>query len=252
MLADVDPDLVTGIDPDEAQVARGRSVARVIHLDPPEWDTTAICARADDGWLGLYLVDGLLIRRVNIGKRSACELFGPTDLIRPWDSDGDYPPLPISVDWLVVKPTRLAVLDREFMHRIAPWPTISSRLVSRVAERARYLALNQVVTHLPRAHARLLALFWLLAERWGRVTADGVCVTLPLTHELLAMLVGAHRPTVTLALQRLNRSGFLIRERSDRWLLTHSAIENLAHPDTVGVIADDDPGMPSAVDCDQL
>ena len=34
---------------------------------------------------------------------------------------------------------------------------------------------------------------------------------LPLTHEVLAMLVGAHRPTVTIALQRLSRAECLIR-----------------------------------------
>jgi len=74
--------------------------------------------------------------------------------------------------------------------RIARWPTISSQLVSRIAQRARYLTLTQAVTHLPRAYARLLILFWLLAERWGRVGPAGVYVTLPLTHEVLAVIDG--------------------------------------------------------------
>ena len=121
------------------------------------------------------------------------------------------------------------------------WPTITSRLVSRVAQRARYLTLTQAVTHLPRAYVRLLILFWLLAERWGRVGTEGVYVTLPLTHEVLAMLIGAHRPTVTIALQRLTRAGFLIRERSDRWLLTNSAIETLEHPESMALVVDEGP-----------
>ncbi len=240
-LLDADPDLAIGVPPDEAQLARSRAVAAVLELEPPNWDTAPIAARAEAGWLGLFVLDGLLMRRVEVGKRSACELFGPTDLIRPWDTDGDYDPLPISVSWLVLKRTRLAVLDTAFVLRVARWPTITSRLVSRVAQRARYLTLTQAVTHLPRAYVRLLILFWLLAERWGRVGTDGVYVTLPLTHEVLAMLIGAHRPTVTIALQRLTRAGFLIRERSDRWLLTNSAIEALAHPESMGLVVDDDP-----------
>ena len=101
------------------------------------------------------------------------------------------------------------------------------------------------MTHLPRAYARLLILFWLLAERWGRVARDGVHVTLPLTHEVLAMLVGAHRPTVTIALQRLTRAGLLTRERPDRWLLTNRAIEYLGEPESVELIDD---GTDDAVD----
>lgn len=235
MFLDIDPDLGDGLDPEQLHRARARSAVHVLELEPPDWDTAAICALADPAWLGLSVLDGLLIRRVNVGNRFACELFGPSDVIRPWDTDSEYDPVPIAVDWLVVKPTSLAILDSGFVRRVAPWPTIGSRLVGRVAQRARYLALSQAVTHMTRAHARLLVLFWLLAERWGRVTADGVCVTLPLTHELLAMLIGAHRPTVTIALQRLTRSGFLIRERSDRWLLTSRAIESLAHPETLGL-----------------
>ncbi|HEY2317536.1 MAG TPA: helix-turn-helix domain-containing protein [Solirubrobacteraceae bacterium] len=239
-LLDADPDLAAGVPAAEMPLARARAVANVIELEPPIWDTRDLAERAEPGWLGLFVLDGLLLRRVEVGKRSACELFGPTDIIRPWDTDGEYDPLPITVSWLVLEHARLAVLDTAFVLRIARWPMISSRLVSRIAQRARYLTLTQAVTHLPRAYARLLILFWLLAERWGRVGTAGVYVTLPLTHEVLAMLIGAHRPTVTIALQRLTRAGFLIRERSDRWLLTNSAIETLEHPDRLGLVVEGD------------
>jgi len=235
-LLDADPDLGSGVEEAELEVARHRAVAAVTHVEPPRWDPTPIREAAKDGWLGLMLIDGLMLRRVTVGKRVACELFGPGDLIRPWDADGEYDPLPIAVDWVVLKPTRLAVLDTAFALRIARWPSITSEIVGRVAQRARYLALTQAVTHLPRAYARLLILFWLLAERWGRVGPEGVHITLPVTHEVLAMIVGAHRPTVTIALQRLTRAGLLTRERPDRWLLTHHAIERLGTPESLRLI----------------
>lgn len=234
-LLDVDSDLGDGLDQRELADARPKAAASLVDVETG-WRPGSISAEGKEGWLGLFLVEGLLIRQVTVGKRPACELFGPGDLIRPWDTDGEYTPLPISVQWHVLKPTRLAVLDTAFVVRIAPWPSITSRMVSRVAQRARYLALTQAVTHLPRVHARLLILFWLLAERWGRVAPDGVRITLPLTHEVLGMLVGALRPPVTLALQRLSRAGLLTRERHDRWLLTHLAIERLGHPDSLSLI----------------
>jgi CRP/FNR family cyclic AMP-dependent transcriptional regulator len=238
-LLDADPDLAEGLEDGQHQLARRRAAVGVIEIDPPSWDPASISSEADAGWLGLFLLDGLMIRRVQVGRRSACELFGPSDLIRPWDTDGEYSPLPISVDWIVLKSTRLAVLDTGFAMRIAPWPTITSRIVGRVAQRARNLALTQAVTHLPRAYARLLILFWLLADRWGRVGPNGVHITLPLTHQVLAMLVGAQRPTVTIALQRLTRAGLLTRERPDRWLLTSHAVESLRRPESIALIDSD-------------
>ena len=233
---DEDPDLAAGVPEDELAAARRRAIATVVEVDPPDWDSDALAPRAEAGWLGLFIIDGLMIRRVVVGKRAACELFGPGDLLRPWDTDGEYDPLPISVDFLVLKHARLAVLDTAFVLRVAHWPTINSRIVSRVAQRARYLALSQAVMHLPRAHPRLLILFWLLAERWGTVGPDGVRVSLPLTHEVLGMLIGAQRPTVTIALQRLARAGLLVREATDRWLLTNDAIERLGRPESLALL----------------
>jgi CRP-like cAMP-binding protein len=240
VVLDADRDLAEDIPAAELDVARQHSVARVIQVDGSSWNPEPVVGISEPGWLGLFQLDGLMVRRVQVGKRSACELFGPGDILRPWDADGEYDPLPIKLDWLVLRPSRLAVLDTAFALRIARWPSISSRICSRIAQRARYLALTQAVTHLPRAHPRLLMLFWLLADRWGTVSTDGVRVTLPLTHETLAMLVGSRRPTVTIALQRLARAGLLTRERSHRWLLTTHAIELLAQPESLAVLGDEE------------
>jgi len=55
----------------------------------------------------------------------------------------------------------------------------------------------------PLVRDRLLGLFALWAERWGKVMAEGVRIDLPLTHEQPAMLCGARRPSVTVALRSL-------------------------------------------------
>jgi len=76
---------------------------------------------------------------------------------------------------------------------------------------------------LKRVDTRLLAFFWHLADRFGKVTADGVLIPLPLTHRQLALLVGAQRPSVTSALGALAERGQLRRDDNGNWLLAHSA-----------------------------
>lgn len=241
---DVDPDLASGIPPEQLDTARARSRAFVVTLEGPGWDTTDVCRASRPDWLGLLVLGGLMIRQVSVGSRTACELFGPGDLIRPWDADGEYEPLPIALAWRIARPARLAVLDAGFAHGTSPWPTIVSCLMGRVATRARSLALDHAVSHLPRADARVLILFWLLAERWGRVGSDGIRVTLPLTHELIAMLVGIRRPSATIALQRLTEADLLLREGRSAWRLTRAAQQYLREPESlnlVGAPAGDEP-----------
>jgi CRP-like cAMP-binding protein len=52
-----------------------------------------------------------------------------------------------------------------------------------------------------------------LARSYGRVGTDGLVLDLPLTHELLAEMVGSTRETVTRALARLAHEGMIRHER---------------------------------------
>jgi CRP-like cAMP-binding protein len=62
---------------------------------------------------------------------------------------------------------------------------------------------------------------WLLAESWGLVTPTGTVLPIALTHAALGGLIGARRPTVTLALGNLSASG-LVRREPRGWLLLGS------------------------------
>jgi CRP-like cAMP-binding protein len=63
-------------------------------------------------------------------------------------------------------------------------------------------------------------LFWHLADRWGRVTPQGIVVPLRLTHGTIARLICMRRPTVSATLMRLVRAGELARNRDATWILT--------------------------------
>ncbi len=51
-----------------------------------------------------------------------------------------------------------------------------------------------------------------LAREHGRVVADGVRLDFPITHELLAEMIGYARETVSRAIERLERTGFVVRD----------------------------------------
>src|SRR5262249_13955877 len=99
----------------------------------------------------------------------------------------------------------------------------------RMAERSARQAVMQAVCHNPRVDARLRGLFWHLADRWGRVTSAGVVLPLRLTHDSLARLVGAQRPTVSTALKGLHDAGEITRRRDGAWVLLPESQERLQH-----------------------
>lgn len=240
-LFDADPELAELVPVAERLQARRRAAVRVLELAGPQWSPEDVNAEALPEWFGLLVLRGALVRRVRAASRTGCEILGSGDIFRPWDEDGDHDPLIVGVDWQVLAPTQLAVLDDAFASGVACWPRVSARLMQRTAARARRLGLTAAVTHLPRIHARLLLIFWLLADRWGAVTSDGVVVKLGLTHEVLAALVGSHRPSVTTALKRLSGDGLLFRGSANRWLLTHKALDLLRSVESLSLL-DGHPG----------
>lgn len=204
-------------EPDRSR-ARQHAVAGIAELPSGSWDPHA--RSLPEAELGLLVLQGLLIRQVEVPDARCGELLGPGALLRPWDDSATDAPMRRDVTWHVVEPTRVAVLDRHFLRIAAHWPALVTALVGRAVERAHDLALMMSIQSLKRVDARLLAFFWHLADRYGKVTADGVLVPLALTHRQLALLVGAQRPSVTSALGTLAERDLLRRDAQGHWLLS--------------------------------
>src|SRR5579884_665845 len=169
--------------------------------------------------LGILVLSGVLIRRVGIDGRFGAELLGEGDLLRPWQWESDSPTLALERAWSILEPTRLALLDDDFVSRcVGSYPGLVSPLVGRAMQRARNLAVNMAIVHQARVDARLHMLFWHLAGRWGKVRSEGTVLRMRLTHTVLADLVAARRPTVTSALSELARSE-LVRSTGEEWVL---------------------------------
>ena len=211
-----DPELAEAIEPARHSQAVEALVAREVRVPSGAWVGRSI--PIDDG-IGLLVLEGVMLHRVGIDGRFGAELVGEGDVLRAVSQELENPTLPLTVEWLVLEPARVAVLDERFVRQLARFPQVAGKLFARSVLRSRQLAVNMAIVHQARVDVRLNLLFWHLAGRWGRVRSDGVVVPLRLTHTVLADLVAARRPTVTSALSDLSRRG-LVRAVSDGWLLS--------------------------------
>jgi CRP/FNR family transcriptional regulator, cyclic AMP receptor protein len=228
-VADEDPGLLGPLTGELAEAARHQLVARTQWRDPGRWEPLGVdLPREFDGWLGLLVLDGLVVRQLTVGGLRCCELLGPGDILRPWDEDDDVATLDTEADWRVLEPTRMALLDAGFARRASRWPSLNAELMHRSIRRSRSLSVLLALTQARRADVRLRTLFWHLADRWGRVTPDGVVLPLRLTHSVIAQLTGLRRPSVSLSLGELERSGEIVRLSKSSWLLARNAADQRA------------------------
>lgn len=212
-----DPDLSAELGEDRRAQADGRSLAVTLRRPTGSWKASADADLARDGF-GLLILDGLLVRRVGFEERFGAELLGAGDILQPALHDGEQATLPFEATWRVIAPVRLAILDRAWATRMAPYPEVAIALHRRALVRSRRLATMQAIAQHRRLEERLLLFFWEVADRFGRVRMDGVVLEVPLTHELISHLVGARRPSVSAALSRLECSGRVARHGRS-WLL---------------------------------
>ena len=235
-LVDADPDLGDLLEPRELERARREAITREQRLTPGEWDAAAAQDPAQHH-RGFLIVDGLLSRTVEVMGRHCVELVGHGDVMRPWSWDETGSHVRAEIGWQVLEDTRLAVLDHELVLRIVPWPQLGLELFNRGTRRAHHLAVALAIAHHQRVGDRLLLTLWHLAERWGRVTADGIVIPLPLGHQRLADLVGAQRQSVTTALGGLARAGSVSRRDDGTWVLHGEPPEELRHHRLVAALS---------------
>ena len=212
------PELAERLDDEQRELARRHVIAPVETLPPGAWRPRRELD-PQPGQLGVLLLDGLVTRDVVLEETLATELVGRGDILRPTDHDGQDAPVPFDVAWHVLEPARVALLDRHFTRVVGHWPELVEELFRGGVRRAQSLAITLAVSHLRRVDTRLLVMFWYLADRWGKVTPQGVHVPLRLTHQTLGRLVGAQRPSVTTSLKQLVQEGCLTRAEDHSWLL---------------------------------
>lgn len=216
-ILDEDPDLGQGLSAPDRRLAEALLHAPVIAVAPSRWEPPEYDA---DRALGFLVLDGLLGQRVRIGPAVVTELLTRGDILRPWDSAADGDLIANEHEWKVFGPARIAVLDERITAVIGHVPELGVAISARIWRRSHARTCLMAVTHLQRVEDKLLGSFWLLAQSCGRVTRDGIKIPFTLTHAVIGEIIGAQRPSVTLAVKRLMERGQMRRDPDGAYVLT--------------------------------
>jgi CRP-like cAMP-binding protein len=167
------------------------------------------------------VLSGTVAIDVAIASRVCTSLIGPTELILLGGTANESVPLHWGLS--VLEPAMVAVLDERLLVIARRWPRLLIALLNRGAQQTRHAILQKAISQLPRVEDRLLALMWSLADRRGIVRQDGIWVHLAITHDALAQMIGARRPTVSLGLKSLSAQG-LLRAEAGGWLIDRASL----------------------------
>jgi CRP/FNR family cyclic AMP-dependent transcriptional regulator len=215
-LLDLDSDLAEALGDEAAARARDRVGVATVKLSAGSWRPEELTPQFRRAF-ALIVCDGLIVRELDLAATLTADLLGPGDIVALGETSETL--LSTGEHWHVSASATVAILDDRVLPALHAWPALSSRLIARAARQAARAAEQRAISQLPRVELRIRALLWHLAERWGRMGPAGVVVPLELTHGALGHLVGARRPTVTLALGELTRDGAVVRREDGAWVL---------------------------------
>jgi hypothetical protein len=212
-LLDAKLELTRHLSPEERAELRDIALPAV-EVAPGPLELDALLVAHDAFAAGV--IGGMVVQALQIGEQSGVQLLGPGDLLV--QGGAGSPPWLERVEFRAPGPVRLAILGDGFVAVARRAPRLISSLYECVADQMQRVTGQLVICQLPRVDQRVLAIMWLLAESWGQVTTGGVRLPLALTHETIGAMVGARRPTVTLALRKLSQQGSILHQDSG-WLL---------------------------------
>jgi Crp-like helix-turn-helix domain len=108
-------------------------------------------------------------------------------------------------------PSRLIGITADARDRLLGAPgaadVLLEQLAQTLAQKQAALGNFAHTRHIERVRRKLLQ----LAESYGHVAADGIRIDFPVSHTLLADMIGSSRETVTRSLDELQRTGFVVR-----------------------------------------
>lgn len=213
---------------DDLVPAEGRETAARVLVVPvirgEDEDLTEHLAGASATAFDFLVAEGVVLKETVLSARSAMELLGSGDVLAPPLTASQQLDSRAVSRYVAHGPASLAVLDHRFTQAARRWPRLSDLLHDRLARQTHRASMHLAMLHQTRVEERIMSLFVDLAERFGRMTADGMMVELNLTHQLIGRLVGAQRPTVTLALSSLASTGGLARLDDGAWRIAPKAV----------------------------
>jgi Crp-like helix-turn-helix domain len=123
---------------------------------------------------------------------------------------------------------RVSAISAERRAKLLNLPAAAGRIVeqltSALSQRQEAIANLASSRHVERVRRKLLQ----LARGYGHVVHDGIRIDFPVSHALLAEMIGSSRETVTRAVDELQRAGFVTRRGST--YLVRAPLESVLGP----------------------
>ena len=205
-------DLLNGLDPAAVKrMLRGVTAVRLAQgelLDVTE--SGAACCVVRSGRLALDLDEEDAERHRTVTLLEEGDVLLPAS--QSWTSVGPR------VRGRALEPSVVLVIDHARFEGWLTEPRIAANLVRVLAAQIADRELAVAIALEPRVERRLLFKLRQLAERFGRVTPQGIRLDLRLTHQQLAEMVGAVRESVTIALGKLVQNDEITIENRTIWI----------------------------------
>lgn len=221
-LARVWPEIESLISPEDGDLAARVLTAPMLTSDGGT--LSELIAAADPTAFGFLVTQGVVFKETVLSARSALELLGPGDVLAPPLTASRQLDSRAVSRYIAHGPASIAVIDHRFRQAARRWPELSDLLHDRLGQQTHRASMHLAMLHQTRVEDRILSLFADLAERFGRMTPEGVIIDLGLTHELIGRLVGAQRPTVSLALSVHASEGVIARLETGAWRVAPEAM----------------------------
>lgn len=216
------PEILTSVPAEDRRPAE--RALTVPLLSARDEDLCDVISTQAPGAFDFLVVAGVVLKATTLADQVALELLGSGDLFAPPLTPARQLESRALSRYLAHGPASLAAIDHHVRQATRRWPGIADFLHDRLAQQTHHASMHLAMLHFPRAEDRITALFADLAERFGHVTAGGILIDLPITHEIIGGLIGSRRPTVSLALRQLAANGVITRLRGGRWKLDPSIL----------------------------
>jgi CRP/FNR family transcriptional regulator, cyclic AMP receptor protein len=141
---------------------------------------------------------------ITLDIRQAGDVFGES----MFNSDACFP-----VNATCLEETyTCSITKKAFESLVLTNPNIGLQVIKNLSQRIDWLTTRVSDMSCSNLEERLYRVLVTVAQEHGKKNDKGITLPMPLTHEDLAFLVGAHRVSITRAMKELQNSGQIIRK----------------------------------------
>jgi CRP/FNR family transcriptional regulator len=172
----------------------------------------------------VYLLEAGHVRLVSLeenGSERILHVFRPGDIFGEILFSVERRPF----DAVAVDETRVAIMSRAtFLQFLQTSPLCGMNFIRLISERLFTAEVDLAALSRTWTRPRLVHLLLKLANNLGEPTPQGTLITMPVTHETLANMIGASRVRVTSTLNQMRREGLLLKH-GRLWVVRTEALK---------------------------